>query len=309
LENETFELESVKADLKDSKANIEIATMNSSLSLMSGKAEELAASINNAITQEQNFFNEPDTNKLNAFRDNFDEAFSLSKELNESVISYNASVTRLKTIISSASLDASKKNQLLSFADAPSQLMQVSSKAIVADSVKQAVDSAFNSSLSRSKDLVDNLVLRIKRNSAAKALKSYDTDFRSKTGNRFDSLEQAATAILSDDYYSLWKNQQKLSEFSENYSRAKSLFDKGDFDLSLTYSQKAKSNAVVILTDGLIEQDTNTIDWSLWIYFAVAIIALFAFIFVLRNRGKFSLLVQPQNSGEEVKLHEWEKSV
>jgi len=308
IKNEPFELESIKSDLKDSKANAEVSLMNSLLVSMSLKSEALSTAISETIGVEQAFFNDPDTNQLNALRDSFDEGFSLAKDLDEEIIKYAASVVRLKDIISKASIDASKKNQLLSFANPPDQLSSVSGKVIVADSVKQAIDSAFNSSISRSKDLVDNLALRIKRNKAAQAMKSNDDDFRQKTDGKFSALEQAWATISSEDYYSFWKNQETLSQLSENYSQAKSFFDKGDYDLSMSYAAKAKNNAVIVLRDGFATVEPQGIDWTLWIYFAILLVILFAIIYFLRNRQKLSTLIQQQgNSEEEVKLHGWEK--
>lgn len=309
LKNEPFELESIKSDLKDSKADLEVISMNSSLVSMSLKADSLSAAINSAITTEQDFFNDPDTNRLNYLRDSYDSAFTLAKGISEEIIQYNASVVRLKDIISKASIDASKKNQLLSFANPPSELQQVSSKVIVSDSVKQAIDSAYNSSITRSKDLVDNLALRMKKNKAAMQIYLEDPDFRQKTSSQFSSLEQAAGILLSSDYVSLWKNQEKLSSFSDNYSQAKSLYGKGDFDLSLTYSAKAKSDAVLVLRDGYKETQNPGIDWTLWIYFAIILVIFIAVVFALRNRKKFSALIQEQGNteGEEVKLHAWER--
>jgi hypothetical protein len=154
--------------------------------------------------------------------------------------------------------------------------------------------------------LIDNLALRIKRNTAGHALNDIDSDFKQKTENKFDSLAQAATVILSNDYSSLWKNQDALASFSDNYSQAKSFFDKGNFDMSINFSAKAKANAVTVLKDGFIEQ-RPTIDWTLWIYFAIGIVVLFAIIFALRNRGKLSALVQPQQEGEEIEIRGWER--
>ncbi len=308
IQNEPFELESIKTDLKDAKANAEISSMNSLLVSMSLKASALSAQINDTIAAEQSFFNDPDSNQLNYLKNSFDDGFSLAKDLDEEIIQYNASVVRLKDIVSKSSIDSSKKNQLLSFANPPQQLLQVSSKVVVADSVKQAIDSAFNSSITRSKDLVDNLALRTKRNKAALDLKSSDEDFKQKTDGKLASLEQAAATILSSDYFSLWKNQEKLQEFSENYSQAKSLFEKGDYDLSMNYSVKAKGNAVIVLRDGFLDNTPPGIDWSLWIYFAIIIVIIFAIIYFLRNREKFSALIQQQGGEEEeVKFRGWEK--
>ncbi|GEM_PF-2503206 len=308
LKNEPFELESIKTDLKDSKANAEIASMNSSIILMSQDSQDLATKINNAISVEQAFFNDPDTASLDNLRAAYDDAFSLATGISGEIIAYNASVTKIKKIISESSIDAGKKNQLLSFANPPQELLQVSGKVVIANSVKQAIDSAFNSSLSRSKDLVDNIALRLKRNKAAFALKITDADFKEKTKGKFDSLEQAAAAILSSDYYSFWKNQEKASEFSENYSRAKSLFEKGDYDLSISFSAKAKSNAIIVLQDGFQETEPQGIDWTIWIYVAAVIVVLFAIIYFLRNRRKLSSLIQQQGSSEEeVKIHGWER--
>jgi len=221
-------------------------------------------------------------------RDGFESAFTVAKDLDEEIIQYNAGIVKLKDIISKAGVDASVKNQLLSFASPPSQLSQVSGKVVVADSVKQAIDSAFNSAITRSKDLVDNLALRVKRNKAAMELKSSDDDFRQKTDGKFVSLEQASASILSSEYFSLWKNQEKLSSFSEDFSQAKSLFEKGDYELSMTYSARAKSDAVLVLRDGFQTVAPPVVDWSIWIYFAIFLVVLFAIIFFLRSKTSTS---------------------
>lgn len=277
-----FKLNSIKQGTTDSGIRNKVDLMNSMLVLMSVKSSEIMDAFDEAISFELDFTLNPDTDNTDELKKKYENVFVLLQEFKNLKMDYSLSVIELKKLISNADIDASEKQQFLALASEPSQLDSVNSIFSLSEDVSQRIDEIYSASNANVILWVDNVSLMIERNSAYDEIYSEDNDFYSKTKNNFLNLNDAYVYIVSEENSPYWKEQTKLSSLKQNFSEAEKAFEQKNYSRSISFSEKAKSNAIAVVAAGFYE--TESFDFGVLI---IGLVLLLVLLILFNNRKKF----------------------
>jgi len=277
-----FKLNSIKQGTTDSSIRNKVDLMNSMLVLMSVKSSEIMDAFDETISFELDFTLNPDTDNTDELKKKYENVFVLLQDFKNLKMDYSLSVIELKKLISDADIDASEKQQFLALASEPSQLDSVNSIFSLSEDVSQRVDEIYSASNANVILWVDNVSLMIERNSAYDEIYSEDNGFYSKTKNNFLNLNDAYVFIVSEENFSYWKEQTKLSSLKQDFSEAEKAFEQKNYSRSISFSKKAKSDAIVVVGAGFYE--TEPFDFG---FLIIGLVGFLVLLILFNNRKKF----------------------
>ncbi|MCX6803519.1 MAG: hypothetical protein NTY48_03030, partial [Candidatus Diapherotrites archaeon] len=102
-----------------------------------------------------------------------------------------------------------------------------------------------------------------------------------KIDKGFDSLQSAASAILSTENVNNWKNQDAVSGLKTNWAGAESRFTNEEYDKAKDFAARAVTNIKQIITEGAKETVTESND--ILIKAVIGLIAVAVAIFLIEN--------------------------
>ncbi|MBU2099958.1 hypothetical protein KKB11_01870 [Candidatus Micrarchaeota archaeon] len=291
-----FKLNSIKQGTTDSSIRNKVDLMNSMLNLMTAKSAEIESAFDEAISLELDFTLEPDTKDTDKLKQEYESVFSLLQEFKDLKLDYSLHVIELKKLISESDIDTSEKQQFLALASEPSQLTSIESIFSLSEDASQRIEEVYSAATSNVGSWVENIPLMIQRNSAYDTLYSDDKDFYSKTKNNFWTLSDAYSYITKEDNSPYWKEQTKLSSLKKNFSEAEKAFEQKNYQQSVSFSEKAKKDAIAVVVAGFYESDNPFKDAG---NIVIGLAALLVLLILYNNRKKF---LKPKDEIKEFKF-------
>ncbi|HZX33814.1 MAG TPA: hypothetical protein VFF09_00375, partial [archaeon] len=123
LSDEVFQLNTVETTLSSAGLLVNVSGLKSQLVSMSGQASSVSEKINSASAAENSFFISPSAQAFNEMNSSFGGVFSMISALNDSSLSYQSNVDKLKQQISvSDKIDAQTKSQIFGVLEVPQGL-------------------------------------------------------------------------------------------------------------------------------------------------------------------------------------------
>ncbi|MBN1940806.1 MAG: hypothetical protein JW772_01345 [Candidatus Diapherotrites archaeon] len=278
-----------------------ISAMKSDLGLIHPKTNDLAQDLVDISSFENSFSNNPDTATLDVLKEKLGQAFLDIEDLNEKKIQYLIDVEQLKQAIAQTGLPIQTKQSLAGLASAPAEFAYLSSISASSTNLSEAISQAFDDSLARSQILADNLDTRIRHNNAYQIMFGQDNEIIEKT--KENNLSNLVNLILSESYVWDWENQEEVAFLRENWKKATSYYDNGNYETAMTFADKSKKNALRVYEDGLKEPEP-VINIELLVTSAVIIIVALIIIHLIRSRGKFARLFSGQEEGEKFEFED-----
>ncbi|MFH1664270.1 MAG: hypothetical protein ABH986_05735 [archaeon] len=279
-----FKLNSIKQGSTDSFVRNKVDLMNSMLELMSVKSNEVEQAFDEAISLELSFTTSPDASDTDKLKQKYEEVFSLLQEFQDLKLDYSLNAIELKKLISDSNASTSEKQQFLALATEPQQLASIDSIFSLSDDASQRIEEVYSSVNSYVSFWVDDVSLMAERNSAFNEIYSEDKDFYSKTKNNFYALNEAYSFIVKEENDPYWKEQSRLSSLKKNFSEATKAFEQKNYSRSISFSVKAKSDAIAVIFAGFSEQSTFFVDPGTII---IALAVLLVLLILFNNRKKF----------------------
>ena len=119
-------------------------------------------------------------------------------------------------------------------------------------------------------------------------------------GSSFSSLYSAQAAILAEENRGLWKDQAKVRDLEQNYSRALKLYNEKSFSESKKYAQQAVANAVSVEKQGKNEGlPPEPVSQDFLFQLAAILAVLLVLLYALNNRDKLSKKIFGQREDGE----------
>ncbi|PIN98770.1 MAG: hypothetical protein COT90_02610 [Candidatus Diapherotrites archaeon CG10_big_fil_rev_8_21_14_0_10_31_34] len=280
-----FKLNSIKEGTADSEIKNKVNLMISMLDVMSSKSNEIETAFDSVISFELNFISEPDTTDADSLKSKYNEVFSLLQDFKELKFEYSLNALELKQLISESEINASDKQQFLALASEPQQLSSIESIFSLSEDVSQRVDEIYSAVNSKVNSWVDNVSLMHERNSAYDEIYSEDQKFYTKTKNNFYTLNDAFIYITKEENSPYWKEQGKLSSLKKDFSEAEKAFEQKNYSKSVSFAEKAKSDAITIIESGFSESTNPFVENIEAIIIGLAV--LLALLILFNNRKKF----------------------
>ncbi|MBU2477231.1 hypothetical protein KKG83_07205, partial [Candidatus Micrarchaeota archaeon] len=237
-----------------------------------------------------------DTKDTDKLKQEYESVFSLLQEFKDLKLDYSLHVIELKKLISESDIDTSEKQQFLALASEPSQLTSIESIFSLSEDASQRIEEVYSAATSNVGSWVENIPLMIQRNSAYDTLYSDDKDFYSKTKNNFWTLSDAYSYITKEDNSPYWKEQTKLSSLKKNFSEAEKAFEQKNYQQSVSFSEKAKKDAIAVVVAGFYESDNPFKDAG---NIVIGLAALLVLLILYNNRKKF---LKPKDEIKEFKF-------
>ena len=137
------------------------------------------------------------------------------------------------------------------------------------------------------------------RNDAWKTLYGADNEITSLNPN-FNSVAEAAEAILAEENVDYWKNQDSVSALQINWGQAKTKYNNAIYEKAVSFGKDAKKNVKNILKDGVADQEDNSgeIITQIMIVLAVILVAVFILEKFVLNKRKEKMDYEEENDYE-----------
>ncbi len=292
-----FKLNSIKQGSTDSSVRNKIDLMVSMLNSMTENSVEIRDGFDEAISLELSYSHTPNTEDTEKLKNKYNEVFSLLQEFKNLKLDYSLGVIELKKLISdSALIDSSEKQQFLALATEPQQLSSIDSIFSLSEDASQRIDEVYSAANAGVNLWVDNVSSMTERNNAYEELYGNDSSFYSKTKNNFYSLNDAYIYISAEDRAPYWKEQARFSSLKKNFSEAEKAFEQKNYSKTVSSAEKAKADAITIVSAGFTENDNEIIDFGLLIIGLVVVLVL---LLLYNNRKK---LFKPKEEVTEFKF-------
>ncbi len=309
FKNEKTDLTTVKSELKDCpELQQDVDSLILRLDEMRAVADAISDSLLETTSFQARFESKPDTNSLEEFEEMVDFDFDMVDELEtilihdpeEKQLSYFEELDSLSQAIALTNLPLQTKQGLNSLTNVPNSFQKFNSKTNFWVGFKDKFNQIFINALANVDNFIADLLTREKRNNAFQVMYGYDEEVLLKTGQ--NTLNQLFELLLDNEYFFLWVNQTDLLNAKQDWEKAKSFYNSGEFQQAEQYAAKAKKPALSAYEAGLKSQqpvfDTDLIFGVIALLIIAGII-----IYVLKNRGRISDLVSGKE--EEVQLRDW----
>lgn len=309
IANEGLELDLIRSTLESSSGNEIISQMESMLEAIKTTLDVLKNKMSSTDTKEGSFLTSPTAGEEKELKDAIIECYSYLESLHLLNQDYESLQQQLAIAIADdPDLDRETKQQLNKTADLPEEFTEIEKWYNSAQNMqlKKTMENIYFNSSSASSNYAKKIGTRLKRNYTFNVLYGEDPDLKKKTDNKYSSLKEAFDVMQGEELRDLWVEQEKLSEFFQEWKRAEAKFNLGDYDRALEAAGKAKKNAIAVYSAGLIEIDGKQIDYSTLITGVVLIIILITILYIIRNRGKLKSFISGSEEEERVVFNEWE---
>lgn len=241
---------------------------------------EIATEAEKSKKLEQNFLDNPDSNEITKYEAAYKTYFD---KINELKLSYTELDNKLNTL--SQGIGALETNQLT--IDQKRSLLQLLAMPVNASrlptffnesvQLRTTMENIF-SEAKNSDSYASTLAARKNRNEAWKVIYGYNENLV-KLDKSFTTLENASTAILSEENLPQWVNQDAVEGLQTNWSAAKNRYTTAEYEKAKDYAQKAIKNIEQIMADGITTVENNSQD--LIIKVIGGLIAAVVIIFVI----------------------------
>ena len=249
LSDEVFQLNTVETTLSSAGLLVNVSGLKSQLVSMSGQASSVSEKINSASAAENSFFISPSAQAFNEMNSSFGGVFSMISALNDSSLSYQSNVDKLKQQISvSDKIDAQTKSQIFGVLEVPQGLQALRNYNLDSTQISESISSVLEAVSLRQDSVLSEFDSRLLKNDVYALLYGENPDL--VKGSSFSSLYSAQAAILAEENRGLWKDQAKVRDLEQNYSRALKLYNEKSFSESKKYAQQAVANAVSVEKQG-----------------------------------------------------------
>jgi len=306
LKNERVDLTTIKASLEGHpELQSDTDGLKGRLEEMHPLASEISQSLLDAVNFESSYISEPDTNRLNAFMNKFDDAFGLIDGLEVKRMAYLADLEKLKQAIALADFPIETKQSLNRLANVPLGFQQFGSKVLIATDLGEKLDKVFSDASKNVDSMLEDLGTREKRNAAYALLYGDSEDIISRTSER--NLSQLLGVILAEENIYLWKEQGKVSSAKDSWTKAVTFYNSGSFQFVQQFAEKAKKDAMAVYSGGM-EDENPGVNTDLLFTGAVFIIIAVIILYALRNRKKLvALFDRGSAGGEELHVYDWKE--
>jgi uncharacterized protein YpmB len=260
------ELEDLAIEVKDKVDNLSV------------ESEELAILIEEGISFEAEFLSDPDTNQRKDYEDLFENYFEEVDDYKSNYNALEADIDFLRQGIGSfqGNIESSQKEFYLSVMRLPNETASLPSFFTLNETTKTFVEQIFQNS-KNIENYVSNLTTRKNRNEAWKVIYANNEDI-TKLNNNFSNLDEATTAILSEDNVDFWKEQNEVRALRTNYRQAVENYENGIYSKAISFGDDAKDNVELILESGAIEVEDNSSELITQIIIALIIILVVVFL-------------------------------
>ncbi|MFH1586760.1 MAG: hypothetical protein ABID38_02810 [Candidatus Diapherotrites archaeon] len=307
LSDEQFQLNIISSSVNDSGIRSDILELNSMLSAMIRKCDDISAGINESLLFEGNFITSPDTKEYNSLKSKFTAPLGLMIGLKTDKEEYESKVEQLRQKIPGLSLAADEKSYIDNLAKPPEEIVGITGYSQDAMNLKGSIDTIYSNVNARNDSQLDDFELRLQRDAAYNAINLDNPRLIDKTDSELPTLRKAAETILAKENKSYWKNREKLQKFEEEWRSTERYFENGKYELAASSAEKSITYAIAVYGDGFSDSGNDPIiSTDLLILIAVVLGALLLLIFAFQNREKISGALKPGNE-EEVEISKWDK--
>ena len=265
------------------------------------ESKNVADSISDGIEFEKNYFTNPDTNATMLYETRFDDYF-------EGIDNYKVKYNELKSkidvlkqdIAAFEGIENNQKEFYIKVLQMPPETITLNSLFTRTEQTKTLIEEIFNSS-KNIENLVLNLGTRISRNEAWQILYASDDEIATINSN-FNSLSDAAEAILKEDNVDYWKDQDSVDALKINWNQAKTKYNNSIYEKAISFGTDAKKNAKAILRAGAQEPvvDSGELITQIIIVLVVVLIAIFVIEkFILHKKNKDQMEFEDDENEED----------
>ncbi len=299
LSDEVFQLNTVETTLSSAGLLVNVSGLKSQLVSMSGQASSVSEKINSASAAENSFFISPSAQAFNEMNSSFGGVFSMISALNDSSLSYQSNVDKLKQQISvSDKIDAQTKSQIFGVLEVPQGLQALRNYNLDSTQISESISSVLEAVSLRQDSVLSEFDSRLLKNDVYALLYGENPDL--VKGSSFSSLYSAQAAILAEENRGLWKDQAKVRDLEQNYSRALKLYNEKSFSESKKYAQQAVANAVSVEKQGKNEGlPPEPVSQDFLFQLAAILAVLLVLLYALNNRDKLSKKIFGQREDGE----------
>jgi len=257
---------------------------------LSEQSKDLSNQIDAGMKYETSFLGTLDTNAAAKYETNYKSFFTSVTSYKEDFVGLGNEINQLNQSISS--LDPSKmtaeqqRSYQLLLTKAPIAMSKstrpnpakLDSFFSTNDQLRTLIENVFSES-KNSDNFASTLEARKTRNEAWKVM--YGTnDILLKIDSSFDTLENAAEAILSTNNKELWADEDAVDGLQANWSAAKTRYNNSEYEKAKDFALKAQKNVKQVIDGGLKStQDNSGQDLIIKVIAGLIIIVIALFVF------------------------------
>ncbi|MFA6269404.1 MAG: hypothetical protein WCW13_01665 [archaeon] len=258
--------------------------------LLSKQSKEVSTQVEEGMKLENSYLAAPDTNLSIKYETAYKNYFSSISQYKLDFVELTNEISQLNSEISI--LDPSKltveqqRSYQILLTKAPLAISKASrtnpakidSFLGTNDQMRTLIEKVFANSKS-SDGYATTLATRKTRNEAWKAM--YGTnDTLIKLNKSFETLEKAATAILSEENVTTWAAKDSVDALTANWSAAKIRYNNSEYEKAKSYALNAQKNVQQIIQEGQTSTtDTTSQDLLIKIIAGLVILVIAVFVF------------------------------
>ncbi len=290
ISNEGLELQLIANELSSSEGLDIVGDMDELLSAIKTTLEVLKNKMSGTDAIEGSFLTSPIVGGGKELKDAVIETTGYLGQLHELNLQYETLQQQLAIAIAGdPDLSIETKQQLNKTANLPDEFQKIEKWWTSTQQMQLAktMDNIYQNAAASSSTYASHVQNRLKRQETFIELYEENDYLKEKTGNTYSTLRQAFDSMNSEELRDYWVEQDKLSEFIQQWGIAESKFNKGDYDRSLEAANLAKKAAVSVHSAGLVQIEPGP-DYGTLITGIALIIILLVILYVIRNRGRLA---------------------
>ncbi|MEM0360522.1 MAG: hypothetical protein QXK06_04275 [Candidatus Diapherotrites archaeon] len=303
ISSETLDLDLIRSMLKSSKSQSIVSEMDSKLSQISTALNVLKNKMSATENLESTFITKPALGGEKALKEAIVECYAYLSQLHQLNLEYAELQKKLRIeIADEPELSIEAKQQLNKAAELPEEFGSIEQwyQSTENMALQKTMETISINASSASAEFAKRVAVMLKRDTVFKSLYAVDTDLKKKTDGNFASLKEAFEKMTSEQAKDLWKDQQRLKQFSDEWTAAEEKFKARDYDKALEWAKKAKASAIAVYSAGLEPLPSDGINYELLISAAVIIIFIIIILYIVKNRKKLLSFVSGSEEEEKV---------
>ena len=295
-------IETALATIDDADAlELKAANVKNLLEEISDQSKDVADSIFDGIEFEKEYFTNPDTNTTVLYESRFEDYFASIDDYKTKYNELKAKIDVLKQEIAAfEGIENNQKEFYIKVLQMPAEAAVLNSLFTRTEQTKTLVEEIFNSS-KNIENLVLNLETRVSRNEAWQILYASDDEIAT-INSSFNSLSEAAKAILAEDNVDYWKDQDSVDALKINWSQAKTKYNNAIYEKAISFGRDARKNAKAILRAGAGEAVDNSGELITQIIIVLVVVLVAVFViekFILHKKNKDKMEFEDDENEEE----------
>lgn len=305
ISNEELELDLIRDTLNSATGNEIIGKMESKLLSIKTALEVLKKKMSSTDTLEGSFLTQPSVGGGVDLKNAVIECYSYLEQLHSLGLEYEALQQQLAiAIANNPKIDRETKQQLNKTADLPEQFSKIEKWFTSAQNMQleKRMNSILQNASQSSSNYAKYVDSRLKRDEAFNELYTEREELKRET--EYSTLQEAFEQINSEQLRNKWVEQGELNEFIQEWSRAETKFNKGDYLRAIEAAKKAEDSAIKVYTGGL-KKEEPVFEFGLFFTGAVLLIVLLIILIIVRNRGKLTEFILGSEGEERVEFNDW----